>query len=120
MLKFVSNACIQNWRLSQDFITADDRVDQPSEEQEDSVYNRPQQGGPPLRVEVEQTQGHQGAHRHAGRKNKLYFTHMLFFHVQKIYIFLNISPLSQCCKWFLASSVDSFPSTDENIFQGIG
>ena len=62
VLRLVSTFDTQNWWLSQDCMTADDRVDQPSEEQEDSVHHRPQQGGPPLRVEVKQAQGHQGAH----------------------------------------------------------
>ena len=79
----MSNVSTENWRLSQDCCIADDRVDQPFEEQEDSVHHRPEQGGPPLRVEVKQAQGHQGAHRHAGRKNKLYFTHKLFFMYRK-------------------------------------
>ena len=64
-------------------MTADDRVDQPSEEQEDSVHHRPQQGGPPLRVEVEQAQGHQGTHRHAGREETRFILHICSFFIDR-------------------------------------
>ena len=72
-------------------MTADDRVDQPSEEQEDAVHHCPQQGGPPLRVEVEQTQGHQGAHRHAGREQALFYTFMYNQSTFSSTIFLRLS-----------------------------
>ena len=65
--------------LSQD-CSSDHRVDQPAQDQEDPLHHRPQQGGPPLRVEVQPTQGHQGTHRHAGRLKSFILQNSWHFH----------------------------------------